>query len=201
VTRSPVKRTKIRATPKQIRRDALLGSGPKFYLGQQRSRRNSLTAETLICDAEDRDHYRAFEASIVESYAPASAIAYELAARLASLLWRLRRATAIETGMFQVQADTLAERRRLGASPPPRTAEVVRQILAKAQAKASRSGHLVREPDSPSQSPADTAQCFLRLANLKSNGFERVSRYEAALWRQAAQIMLLLGQLAPRSQR
>jgi hypothetical protein len=33
----------------------------------------------------------------------------ELVRRLASLLWRLRRATTIETGLFEIQADQLSE--------------------------------------------------------------------------------------------
>jgi hypothetical protein len=36
----------------------------------------------------------------------------ELILRLASLLWRLRRATTIETGLLQIQADNLHEFRK-----------------------------------------------------------------------------------------
>ena len=50
--------------------------------------------------------------------------------------------------------------------------------------------------------------CFLRLANLDSGVFERLNRYEAALWRQTIQTIIALhpsaaltgssyGQLAP----
>jgi hypothetical protein len=34
--------------------------------------------------------------------------------------------------------------------------------------------------------------CFLRLANLDNGVFERLTRYETALWRQIAQTLLLL---------
>jgi hypothetical protein len=34
--------------------------------------------------------------------------------------------------------------------------------------------------------------CFLRLADLDSGLFERLNRYEAALWRQAVQIIFTL---------
>src|SRR5689334_18753006 len=34
--------------------------------------------------------------------------------------------------------------------------------------------------------------CFLRLANLDSGAFERLSRYEAALWRQTVQTLIAL---------
>jgi hypothetical protein len=35
--------------------------------------------------------------------------------------------------------------------------------------------------------------CFLRLGNLDSGAFERLGRYNAALWKQTAQTLLLLG--------
>src|SRR5262249_23485697 len=41
---------------------------------------------------------RAFEAAIVAEYLPQSPVEKELVHRLASLFWRLRRATSIETG-------------------------------------------------------------------------------------------------------
>ena len=39
---------------------------------------------------------------------------------------------------------------------------------------------------------AEIARCFLRLANLDGGAFERLNRYEAALWRQVGQILLTL---------
>ena len=39
------------------------------------------------------------------------------------------------------------------------------------------------------------AQCFLRLANLPSCPLDRLSRYEAVLWRQAGQILFALDAL------
>jgi hypothetical protein len=38
----------------------------------------------------------------------------------------------------------------------------------------------------------DFARCLLRLANLPSYPLDRLSRYEAILWRQAGQILLAL---------
>jgi hypothetical protein len=40
------------------------------------------------------------------------------------------------------------------------------------------------------------AQSFLRLASLPNFAFDRLSRYEASLWRQADQIMFTLEHLA-----
>jgi hypothetical protein len=45
-------------------------------------------------------------------------------------------------------------------------------------------------------SPAiEFARCFLRLANLPNFAFDRLSRYEATLWRQADQILFALDTL------
>ena len=42
---------------------------------------------------------------------------------------------------------------------------------------------------------AELARCFLRLANLPNYALDRLSRYEAALWRQGRQILLALDAL------
>jgi hypothetical protein len=55
---------------------------------------------------EDAADYKAFEAAIIADYDAQSAVERELVLRLASLLWRLRRATTMETGLFEIQADT-----------------------------------------------------------------------------------------------
>jgi hypothetical protein len=44
--------------------------------------------------------YRTFEAAVVADYDARTVVQRELVLRLASLLWRLRRATSIETGLF-----------------------------------------------------------------------------------------------------
>ena len=102
------------------RRNALRSAGPKTDDGKRRSRvnavRHGLTAETVIGSLEDAEDYKAFEATIITDYCPETAVARELVLRLASLLWRLRRATAIETDLFEIQAEALRER-RLGVAP------------------------------------------------------------------------------------
>ena len=42
---------------------------------------------------------------------------------------------------------------------------------------------------------ADLARCFLRLANLPNFALDRLSRYEAILWRQVGQILFALDAL------
>jgi hypothetical protein len=98
------------------RRNALKSTGPKTEAGKLASRcnavRHGLTAETVIAALEDADDYKAFEAALTADYA---AVQSELVLRLASLLWRPRRATTMETGLFEIQADHLRgyqERRR-----------------------------------------------------------------------------------------
>jgi hypothetical protein len=86
------------------RRNARKSTGPTTEQGKQRSRRNAvrhgLTAETVIGALEDAEDYRTFEATVAADYDAQSAVERELVLRLASLLWRLRRATTMETGLF-----------------------------------------------------------------------------------------------------
>jgi hypothetical protein len=98
------------------RRNSLKSTGPKTEAGKQTSRcnavRHGLTAETVIGALEDAEDYKAFEAAITADYDAQSTVERELVLRLASLLWRLRRATIIETGLFDIQADHLSNFRR-----------------------------------------------------------------------------------------
>ena len=95
------------------RRNALRSTGPKTEEGKRRSRlnavRHGLTAETVVRHLEDAEDYKTFEATIIADYCAETAVGRELVLRLASLLWRLRRATAIETDLFEIQAEALAE--------------------------------------------------------------------------------------------
>src|ERR1700738_674439 len=96
------------------RRNAGKSTGPTTDEGKQRARRNAvrhgLTAETVIGALEDAEDYRAFEAAVIADYDAQTAVERELVLRLASLLWRLRRATAIETDLLRIQAEILRER-------------------------------------------------------------------------------------------
>ena len=87
------------------RRNALKSTGPTTPEGKRRSRcnavRHGLTAETVIAALEDAEDYQAFEAAVISDYDAESAVERELVLRLASVLWRLRRATGIETALFE----------------------------------------------------------------------------------------------------
>src|SRR3954447_22155951 len=102
------------------RRNARRSTGPTTEQGKLRSRRNAvrhgLTAETVIGALEDAEDYRAFEASVIADYDAQSTVERELVLRLASLLWRIRRATIMETGQFEIQARHLLEFRKSRAA-------------------------------------------------------------------------------------
>jgi hypothetical protein len=53
-----------------------------------------------------------FEMAVTADYDPQSAVERELVLRLASILWRLRRATTIESGLFKIQAKHLLQFRQ-----------------------------------------------------------------------------------------
>src|SRR6202007_2227756 len=93
------------------RRNARKSTGPTTEEGKRSSRcnavRHGLTAETVIAALEDAEDYKAFEATVTADYDAQSAVERELVLRLASLLWRLRRATAMETGLFEIQAQEI----------------------------------------------------------------------------------------------
>ena len=63
---------------------------------------------SVIGSLEDAEDYKAFEATIIADYDAQSAVERELVLRLTSLLWRLRRTTTMETGLFEIQADHLS---------------------------------------------------------------------------------------------
>jgi len=120
------------------RRNSLKSTGPKTEAGKQAARcnavRHGLTAETVIGALEDADDYKGFETAITADYDAQSAVERELVLRLASLLWRLRRATTIETGLFEIQADHLSNFRKTHQISPasreimPLTASVAMKL-------------------------------------------------------------------------
>ena len=189
------------------RRNALKSTGPNTPEGKERSRcnavRHGLTAETVIGALEDAEDYKAFEAAIIGDYDAQSAVERELVLRLASLLWRLRRATTMETGLFQIQAEHLREFRQ---ARHPESWKIVCGMFGRADSSAS---DFDREPHGntngtsaiPNTEPeavdpaAELTRCFLRLANLPNCALDRLSRYEATLWRQAGRILFALDAL------
>jgi hypothetical protein len=184
------------------RRNAIRSTGPRTEEGKRQSRRNAvrhgLCAETVIEIVEDIEDYRAFEAAVIADYDARTAVERELVLRLASLLWRLRRATSIETDLLRIQAEILRERRdQTQRQPALRVIETaVCDSSADGWNASERADHQAARPFPISRSrdisSRDLAHCFQRLANLDAGVFERLGRYETALWRQMIQIHFLL---------
>jgi hypothetical protein len=171
------------------RRNALKSTGPKTVAGKEQSRcnalRHGLTAETVIGALEDAEDYKAFEAAITADYEAQSAVERELVLRLASVLWRLRRATTMETGLFEIQAEQLRGYRQNRQVLPD--SDVIHAVFRRTDSDTASNNSIA---------PAvEFARCFLRTANLPNFAIDRLSRYEAALWRQAGRILLSLNAL------
>jgi hypothetical protein len=191
------------------RRNSLKSTGPKTEAGKHATRcnavRHGLTAETVIGALEDAEDYKAFEASITADYDAQSAVERELVLRLASLLWRLRRATTIETGLFEIQAEHLSDFRK-ARQISPASREIVNALFTTSSARqAGPPGleNLIETNQAPGPASIqcqvvpdfELARCFLRLCNLPNYALDRLSRYEAILWRQAGQILYSLDNL------
>jgi hypothetical protein len=172
------------------RLNALKSTGPRTEKGKRTSRHNALrhgrTAETVIDGLEDAEDYRGFEAAIIADYDAETAVERELVLRLASLLWRLRRIIAIETDLFAIQAEILHDRRNTVTTMHWELPDRTQEVLTRAEDDRISCG-------GPALSPRGLTHCFLRLGNLDGGAFERLGRYNAALCKQTAQTLLLLG--------
>ena len=181
------------------RRNASKSTGPTTPDGKQHSRcnavRHGLTAETVIAALEDAEDYQGFEAAVIADYDAQTAVERELVLRLASVLWRLRRATGIETALFE---SVTADPGELGRRPSGPTL-----VVGGDNAQATNQFH--REVIQHSEAAAANALCanlkkdigesFLRLVALPTFPLDRLNRYEHTLWRQARQIVFTLESL------
>ncbi len=171
------------------RYNALKSTGPKTEDGKQRSRRNALkhgfTAETVIEPLENPEEYRAFE------------------------LLATSPATSIETGLLRMQSEILdafrssrqnVAKQSVGEGAPQNlagTGAEIRQNVVHGANGDQQLHPLPRQPHAANAS-RDIAISFLRLANLDNDIVDRLSRYEAALWRQLAQALFTLQALKRR---
>jgi hypothetical protein len=183
------------------RRNGSKSTGPATVKGKQRARCNSLrhglTAETVICALEDVEDYKAFETAITADFNVHSAIERELVLRLASLLWRLRRATSIETGLFEIQSDHATD-----GELHQDSADLQIDYAVIEQSSADNDSSLSPATAEPQRAPScrprsadlirELARRFLYLQNL---ALDRLHRYEVALSRQVAQTLFTLDAL------
>ena len=172
----------------------------------RRAWRDGLADQTVIKTLENVRSYRAFERSLIGNIDPRSVIELALIHRLTSLLWRLHRASAIETGLFEIQGALLSARqqgrtRGPGESPTLQTyiqangGKIAPGSNGRDDPPASDQERLstsTRPPRAPCSKSRTIAQCFLRLSNVDPTLLDRVGSYEARLWRQAAQTIWTL---------
>jgi hypothetical protein len=188
------------------RRNARRSTGPVTEEGKKRSRQNALrhglTAETVIDTLEDAEDYAAFEMAVTADYDAQSAVERELVLRLASLLWRLRRATTIEAGLFKQQARQLLrfrQRRHAYRERQKIIDSICRNAVVAEDDARQDQGEPASSLDAGLASTVgatdqfdDLTRSFVRLSNLPTYPLDRLSRYEATLWRQACQILFTL---------
>ena len=180
------------------RRNALKSTGPTTTEGKERSRcnaiRHGLTAETVIVALEDAEDYQAFEAAVIADYDAESAVERELVLRLASVLWRLRRATGIETALFE---SVITEPGNPENDCPHLTLAAGVNLSEKNQPvlRAARQSDASAANEPGPNTKNNIGDCFLRLAGLPTFALDRLSRYEHLLWRQSRQIMFALESL------
>jgi hypothetical protein len=184
------------------RRNASKSTGPRTPDGKRRSRgnglRHGLTAETVIPSLEDAEDYEAFQAAVIADYDAQSAVEREMVLRLASILWRLRRATGIETALFTFAA------RETSQHPDEPLCELPVEVVGLLEHHNSRQD---TRPDNEDGSENGTswntssepvANSYLRLVASPTFPLDRLTRYEHVLWRQARQIIFTLETLRRR---
>ena len=166
---------------------------------RRRAWRDGLADQTVVSNLEDVRSYRAFERALVGSVDPRSVIELALVHRLASLVWRLHRANAIETGLFEIQGEFLPARPQGPPHRPSQPGTLPTRTLANghktvpgsngrddplASNQEPLSTTSTRPPLAPWSKSSAIAQCFLRLSNHGPTLLDDVGRYEAKLWRQ-----------------
>jgi hypothetical protein len=174
------------------RRNAQKSTGPITEEGKERSRcnaiRHGLTAETVIGSLEDAEDYAAFEAAVITDYDADTAVLRELVLRLASILWRLRRSTAIESALFEAMAGERPSR--------PASHSALGKVVAISSHRPTDTSRANYSAESAIDefvcAPEDLARAFIRLTAHASFPLDRLSRYEHMLWRQARQLICVL---------
>src|SRR5262249_2062154 len=102
--------------------------------------------------------------------------------RLASVLGRLRRATTMETGLFEIQAQYYRQNCQL----LPNSCEVIHTTFRRAESASGDAASSLAVSNIETRSSGDStavefARCFLRVANLPNFALDRLSRYESTL--------------------
>lgn len=103
------------------RANGALSLGPRTPEGRRRSAQNGLRhgllSRFLLLESESPEGFAAVLADHIERLKPADGVDYALIEEMVACHWRLRRAWAIESRMFEKQ---------IAALPPPATSTVPR---------------------------------------------------------------------------
>ena len=188
------------SSDKQIaanRLNAKNSTGPRTERGKRRSRRNAfrhgLAAETVIGSLENAADYEALAAAIHTDYRPRTNFELELISRLVSVLWRLRRAIAIESGLIGIEAKAFGKQKTANDVNFDNNRPALFYTLIP-NLKPAVAGTTSTDPEGNNVT-SDLAKAFARTSRLESDVFERLGRYDTRLWRQAVQIILLLNSI------
>jgi hypothetical protein len=164
--------------------------------GKKRSSQNAmihgLTSRSVVAIFEDNQDFQEFASEIRNSFSQPSMIEQELINRLIGLLWRLRRAQTVETGLMSIQGKLQRD---------IRLASVTSEQMSEEHFLLSLGLESTMERVAPSlaqQRAESKARAFLRLCNVNGEAFDRLGRYETSLWRQAIQTLFLLENAATR---
>ena len=152
-------------------------TGPRTQEGKQRSRcnalRHGLTAETVVTALESAADYQAYEAVIAADYGPCTATEREVVSRLASVLWRLRRSTSIETGLFQIQGELMRSRNARSRRRGPPLPEWYDELDVAPSISSSSAGGSDRDTfEEAAVSPQELSYCFLQVSRLQYGAFD-----------------------------
>ncbi len=95
------------ASERQIeanRQNAQFSTGPKTPEGKAESNRNAvthgLTARSGLLPGEDPEEFDSLREAVISQLDPENALEHELAERIVSVLWRLRRVPAFESALI-----------------------------------------------------------------------------------------------------
>lgn len=130
--------------------------------------------------------------SVTADFDAQPAVERELVLRLASLLWRLRRAIAIETGLLHRHAGSGSHGDDPLSTPTRGATTRVNRLTQDGQLNWSGKDEITGSVVPPYTDNLEIAGCFLRLTKIDGASFDLLGRYEKALWRQVGQILFTL---------
>jgi hypothetical protein len=105
------------------RANATKSTGPRSQAGKGRSRLNSrkhgLAAKMLIIVGEHADDFDQLRAELMAEHDPQSALECELVARMAVILWRLRRVPSFEVAILDARHQQVWNQKHYSHLPEP----------------------------------------------------------------------------------